>query len=267
MKTRALSGLVFVIVVVSAIVYSSWSMALLFLIISLVGLDEFYKLTSNKEQSPQSIVGIFIGLFLYVFGYITLINRWEIDSFQPAFIVFSLVVILELFRKKKNPAANISITIFGLIYTVISFGLLNIIANHSGEYLYQIPLGILILIWTGDTFAYLVGRQFGKHKLFERLSPKKTWEGYFGGIIFSLLAGYILSRFFTELSTSEWMIVATITGIFGTAGDLVESMFKRIAGVKDSGNIMPGHGGVLDRFDSLIFILPLILFYLKIWVW
>jgi len=267
MKTRALSGIIFVIVVVSAIVFSSWSLALLFLIISAVGLNEFYQLTSNEHQSPQGFLGILTGIALYVLAYITIINYWIIDSFLIGFITFSLIVLVELFRKKKNPGANISLTIFGIVYVVLSFSILNVIANHDGIYSYQIPLGILILIWTSDTFAYLVGRQFGKHKLLERLSPKKTWEGYLGGIVFSLLAGYILSRFYTELDTTQWMVLATITGVFGTAGDLVESMFKRSAGVKDSGNIMPGHGGVLDRFDSLIFILPLIFFYLKVWVW
>ncbi len=267
MRKRALTGLIFVVIVVSAIVYSSWSMALLFLIVSLIGVSEFYQLTTKKYQSPQNLIGIFLALFLFVFSYVSIVNQQKIDAFLLGFTAFSLVVFIELFRKKKNPATNIALTFFGLFYAVIPFILLQVIGNYNGVYNYQIPLGLLLLIWTGDTFAYLVGRQIGKHKLFERLSPKKTWEGYFGGLVFTLLVGYISSLFFDELNTLQWMSIAMIVGVFGTAGDLVESMFKRSAGVKDSGKIMPGHGGVLDRFDSLIFILPLVFFYLKIWVW
>lgn len=267
MKVRAISGFFFLVIVIGAIVFSAWSMAFLFLIISLIGLNEFYNLTETKEQSPNGILGLFLGIIVYTLLFFVSINQIETDFLALSFIGFSIIGGLELLRKKKNPIGNIAITVFSIIYIVIPFGLLSFIANHSGSYSFQIPLGILIIIWTGDTFAYLVGRQFGKHKLLERVSPKKTWEGYFGGVVFSILAGYLLSIFYSDLSFSQWLTVALIIGLLGTAGDLIESMLKRSAGVKDSGNLMPGHGGVLDRFDSLLFVVPFVLFYLSVWVW
>jgi phosphatidate cytidylyltransferase len=132
-------------------------------------------------------------------------------------------------------------------------------------------MGLFILIWTNDTFAYLVGKSIGKHKLFEKISPKKTIEGFFGGLIFSIFAGYLISAYlikpsaqFSDKSILIWMIIAAIVGVIGTIGDLIESKFKRVAGVKDSGKIMPGHGGVLDRLDSVIFVAPFIFLFYKI---
>lgn len=148
-----------------------------------------------------------------------------------------------------------------IFITKISFGI--------KDYNPKIIIGLFILIWTNDTFAYLVGKSMGKHKLFERISPKKTIEGFLGGVVFAAIAGFLISKFyirpnpeFSNTSILIWTIIALIVSIFGTIGDLVESKFKRVAGVKDSGAIMPGHGGVLDRLDSVIFVAPIIyLFY------
>ena len=123
---------------------------------------------------------------------------------------------------------------------------------------------MFILIWTNDTFAYIVGKSIGKNKLFERISPKKTIEGFLGGLLFTIIAGYIISRYFTFSSPTSWIITAIILVIFGSLGDLVESKFKRNAGVKDSGTIMPGHGGILDRLDSIIFAIPFLFLYYQI---
>jgi phosphatidate cytidylyltransferase len=125
-----------------------------------------------------------------------------------------------------------------------------------------ILLGFLVMVWTNDTFAYLVGRMIGRHKLYEKISPKKTWEGSFGGLIFTLVAAYILSRFYPALTTTEWLIMSLITVVFGIIGDLFESLMKRMYGLKDSGNIIPGHGGVLDRFDAIFFSSPMVFVYL-----
>ena len=144
-----------------------------------------------------------------------------------------------------------------IFITKISFGIKN--------YNPKIIIGLLILIWTNDTFAYIVGKSIGKHKLFEKISPKKTIEGFFGGLIFAIFAGYLISSYlikpsaqFSDKSILIWMIIAAIVGVIGTVGDLIESKFKRIAGVKDSGKIMPGHGGVLDRFDGYLLALPMV---------
>jgi phosphatidate cytidylyltransferase len=150
-----------------------------------------------------------------------------------------------------------------IFITKISFGVV--------DYNPKIIIGLFILIWTNDTFAYIVGKTIGKHKLFERISPKKTIEGFIGGIIFAVFAGYLISKYyirattqFSDKSILIWTIIAVIVGVIGTIGDLIESKFKRIAGVKDSGKIMPGHGGILDRLDSVIFVAPFVFLFYKI---
>jgi phosphatidate cytidylyltransferase len=154
-------------------------------------------------------------------------------------------------------------------YILLPFIFIVKISFGIKDYNPKIIIGLFILIWTNDTFAYLVGKSVGKHKLYHRISPKKTIEGFLGGIIFSIIAGYLISKMyirptenFSAKSISIWIIIALIVGVFGTIGDLIESKFKRIAGVKDSGKIMPGHGGILDRLDSVIFVAPIVyLFY------
>lgn len=154
----------------------------------------------------------------------------------------------------------ISQKITGIIYISVAFGLMNSLFYYGGVDNVRIGviLGLFILTWSSDVFAYLTGSMFGKHKLFERISPKKTWEGSFGGLVFALLAAYILSIFITDISLLRWLVLAVVIVISGTLGDLVESMLKRNAGVKDSGTIFPGHGGVLDRFDAVIFATPMV---------
>jgi phosphatidate cytidylyltransferase len=128
----------------------------------------------------------------------------------------------------------------------------------------KIIISIFLLIWTNDTFAYIVGKSIGKHKLFERISPKKTIEGFVGGVVFAILTSLLISKYYIEGATNIWIGIAFIVGIFGTIGDLIESKFKRIAGVKDSGKIMPGHGGILDRLDSVIFVAPFVFLFYQI---
>jgi phosphatidate cytidylyltransferase len=137
------------------------------------------------------------------------------------------------------------------------FGYFNAIS-----YSFTLPLGFLILQWSSDTFAYLVGRQFGKYKLFERISPKKTMEGFVGALILTMAMGFFLSQFWDDISTKDWIVVAAIVVVFGTLGDLVESLLKRNLSIKDSGSILPGHGGVLDRFDGVFISAPAVYFYL-----
>ena len=136
--------------------------------------------------------------------------------------------------------------------------------NAEFNYVNSSILGVFVLIWTNDTFAFLVGKNFGKHKLLERISPNKTIEGFVGGMVFTFLVSLLLaSQFDTSLTIVQWIVIAGIVSIFGVLGDLIESMFKRQAGVKDSSNFIPGHGGFLDRFDSVIFAAPFIFIYLQ----
>ena len=182
-------------------------------------------------------------------------------------LVFMLFFIVELFRKKDDTAGNIAYSILPVIYIVVPFSSLNFFFNpglHGTLSRYFIPLGFFLLLWTNDIFAYLTGLAIGRHKLFERLSPKKTWEGTFGGLVFSVLMAWGISFYIQDLSLVEWIVMALIIVIFGTLGDLSESMLKRKFAVKDSGRILPGHGGVLDRFDAMMFSAPAVCCYLFI---
>ena len=179
--------------------------------------------------------------------------------------LLSLIFIIELFRKKDKPFLNIGITLLGIIYItlpIMLFSMIGIPVNDPGNYRMHLVLGFFIILWSSDTGAYLAGMKFGKHKLFERISPKKTWEGSIGGTALALTVAWILSRYFPELSLNEWLVFAFIIVVFGSLGDLAESLLKRSLNVKDSGSILPGHGGALDRFDGLFGAAPFVFLYL-----
>jgi len=275
---RALTGTVFVAVLVGAILLGGWYMHITFGVVVLLGLLEFYKLFENSEAQPQRILGAIIGTSLYFVVIMAQISRghlFEIITFGILICALITVSIFELFRKKEKPFNNIALTVIGILYVALPFILLNLLAYNrhpeplvlDGAGVYNLiwpVLGIFILVWCNDTFAYLTGRLIGKHKLFERISPKKTWEGFIGGVIFAVIAGIILA-YFLEESYAKYITYALVAGIIGTLGDLVQSMLKRSVDVKDSGNILPGHGGILDRFDAVLFVVPVI-FLLEITV-
>lgn len=265
---RAITGTIFVVVLVGAIVLGGWYMHVTFGVIVLFGLLEFYKLFENTDTKPQRIVGTAIGTLLYS---ITILNIYHSSTYHiliVGLILIGLVLIgiIELFRAKTKPFENISVTISGLIYIVLPFSLLNemsiSINCNSIFYDFWPVLSIFILIWCNDTFAYLTGRLLGKHKLFERISPKKTWEGFIGGAVFAMIAG-ILMAYFLNKSYVTFATYAFVASVIGTLGDLVQSMLKRSVNVKDSGTILPGHGGILDRFDAVLFVIPVIFFLEK----
>ena len=183
---------------------------------------------------------------------------------QVITIFVQLFLIKDLFTKKVIPLFISKRFIITTFYLSSAFAFLILIANYNNAYEPLILLGSFILIWTNDTFAFLVGKNFGKQKLFEKISPKKTVEGFLGGLFFACVASYFIARFTETLTFNQWLILAIIISVFGTLGDLIESKFKRQANVKDSGILMPGHGGLLDRLDSIIFAAPFIYLYLQI---
>ena len=212
-------------------------------------------------------MGIIVGVLVYLAG----VMMSSVDAFLPVHTVMLLLVpvtaaifIWELYRKSVAPFANIGYTFLGVIFVVIPFSFFHALGYTRllGDYSFHIPLGFFIMLWANDTGAYLSGYFFGRTKLFERHSPKKTWEGFIGGVLVACLAGYILSIFYTDLAWYHWVTIGALIGCFGTLGDLVESMFKRSINVKDSGNILPGHGGLLDRFDGLLIAAPIVYTYL-----
>ncbi len=257
--TRAISGAVYIVLLISATFYSSNSFLLFFGILLLIAVSEFCKLVNLKNIVPMLIaVGLFI---LCNLSYTIKTNDILI---LLATLLVSIKALFFLFDKKNKPVDSLSKYVYLIGYIILPFVLITKIPFVENSYNPNIILSIFILIWVNDTFAFLVGKTFGKHKLFEKVSPKKTIEGFVGGFIFSIVAGIILAQFLMLQSYIHWIFIAVLASVFGTLGDLVESKFKRIANVKDSGTIMPGHGGVLDRLDSIIFVAPIVFLFYQI---
>lgn len=261
---RTLSGIVYIVLLLGATLFSPISFTFLFGVFLVLAVLEFCRLTNLDKTLPLIITTI--GFFL--FGFFINNSTYTNLTVNFAGLFIAVLLLTDLFSKKRPVQKDKNSKISQLIgYVIIPFLLIIKLPFLEGTYNPYILIGSFILIWTNDTFAYIVGKTMGKNKLFERISPKKTIEGFLGGMVFTLFGAYILSQFdifITPVFNTFliWMGAAIILVVFGTLGDLVESKFKRTAGVKDSGNIMPGHGGILDRLDSIIFAIPfLFLFY------
>lgn len=269
---RFISGAIYVLLLLSSIYYSTDTFFLLFGLFLLLSVYEF-----SKIVKINSIFPLIVSSILYFLTY-KIANATTSDSLLYPLkyntkkdlillsitLLVSLKCLLFLFNNKTTSITSISKYVYLIGYILLPFLLITKIPFGINGYNPKIIIGIFILIWTNDSFAYIVGKSIGKTKLFERISPKKTVEGFIGGIAFTLLAGYLISKFYIEGATSIWIAISLIVGVFGTIGDLIESKFKRIAGIKDSGKIMPGHGGILDRLDSVIFVTPILLLYYQI---
>ena len=255
---RSFSGLVYTALFVFSILYSQESYVLFVSILGLVCIWEFSRIIQFK--SPISYL-FFIAI---VYLFIKRPNTYAIVFILGLTIYSSIVLIYELFMKKEI-SFNKEREKFGLLirYVVFSLSFIVLLPYSNGMYDEYLIIYILILIWVNDSFAFLVGKNFGKRKLFESVSPKKTIEGFMGGVLFTIFSSFILSIYNNNFTFLHWMIIALIISTFGTIGDLIESKFKRFANVKDSGNIMPGHGGILDRLDSLLFVAPFVYLYIK----
>ncbi len=251
--------------IVFGIVYSEWTYFIVFFIICFFSLREFYKLSGLDGMLPQKTFGIFCGMLTYSLSFF--IERGDI-SYRYYFVIFplvSFVYMIKLYKKfERKPFTNIAFTFLGIFYIAVPFALLNIAAFEYGNYNYQIICGCLFILWATDTGAYFAGTFFGKRKLFERISPKKSWEGAAGGALLAWAFAYGFSIYFTSLAVWQWMGVAAIIIVGGIYGDLVESLLKRSIEIKDSGNSLPGHGGFLDRFDGLFISAPFIVAFLEI---
>lgn len=263
MKTRAITGFFFVGVMLASVLLGAYAFTLFFLILSVLCTEEFYRLVTTEDVKPQKrwglalVISIYLPLSMYFLMGEPLLN---VLICVPLTV---LIIIAELYRKYKNPFHNIAYTLFGVLFAAVPFCFFYALAFMNGTYSTHYPLGFLILLWSSDTGAYIFGIKLGKHRLFERHSPKKTWEGFVGGMLCSMLAAFVLSRYFNELSLVHWLVIAAIIVTAGTFGDLSESMLKRSLSTKDSGSILPGHGGLLDRFDGLLLAAPLVFVYLQ----
>ncbi len=264
---RSLSGAVYISLILLPLFFSPIVTVAVFGFFLTLTLIEYYKLfNSDNTTSVQWKVGTGIGVFLFGIYAFTLLKYFpkEVLNIIPIFIF--IPILIELWRKKENPIYNTAILVFGWMYVLLPFCMMNTIHLNDTN---RFPLlaGMFLLIWMNDTFAFLSGKFFGKTKLIERISPKKTWEGTIGGIIFTLIAGMIIGYLFDSDRIIFWIISALIIAPSSVVGDLFESMLKRNANVKDSGNIMPGHGGMLDRFDAALFTVPLFLVWTYIYTY
>ncbi|MEO5775436.1 MAG: phosphatidate cytidylyltransferase [Flavobacterium sp.] len=261
---RSLSGAVYVALLLIATSYSVNSFYVLFGIFMLIAVYEFCRLVKLNIILP-----LLFGASTYTLAtyskkeYLPDSDHINDGLLLLATLFVSIKCLHLLFISKKDKIDKLSKYIYVIGYVIFPFILISKIPfGKHALYNPQIIISIFILIWTNDTFAYVVGKSIGKHKLIERISPKKTVEGFFGGMLFSVIAGILISKFYIGGSIFIWTVSPIIISIFSTLGDLIESKFKRIAAVKDSGNIMPGHGGILDRLDSIIFVAPFVyLFY------
>ena len=267
---RIISGIVFGGLFISSL-YTHVSFALLTFIFGIISTNEFNKLTNQRGIGYYivfSIIYIYFALTEYLLNINNQPNSW-FNDLKDTMLIFSIFVSLFLLRDLFSTKNLISVLIkkyFRFIfYITSSFIFIYLIANFNGFYDPSIILGCFILIWVNDSFAYMVGKKFGKQKLFYSISPHKTVEGFLGGLLFCCISASIVSRYVDDsISTSNWLTMAIIVSVFGTLGDLIESKFKRESNVKDSGKIMPGHGGILDRLDSIIFASPYIYLFLKL---
>jgi len=262
---RTLTGSVFVLIIVGAIMINNYVFAAIFVLICGFSLLEFHKITNNQiDINVNKWSALFGGVLLFTCSFLYASNKFSSIIFLLYGLYLMFVLVTELYRFKQNPIHNWAYFILGQLIIALPFSLLNFIL-YINDYQPLILLSVFITIWVNDTGAYITGVTFGKHRLFERISPKKSWEGFIGGAFFAMISGYIFSLIIPiEISLINWIIISEIIVLFGTYGDLVESLIKRTIGVKDSGNIMPGHGGLLDRFDSMLFAAPAVYIYLNL---
>ena len=273
--TRVITGFFFLIVMIGGVILNEYTFLVLFSLLIVLCINEYHAIihnllsaTSKWKTTYRSINTIFS---VIIFGIVFLVANGSIPLISLSLVCgFPLTwLVIEMYTKSERPFYNVCLNSMAIFYIAIPLSSSALLAFHAKEYSWIYLLAIMMFAWSNDSFAYLAGRFFGKHKLFERISPKKTWEGFFGGVVGSIFFAYILSILFPmwtgyDVSFLTYAILAVITSITSTYGDLAESMIKRNLQIKDTGTALPGHGGFLDRFDGLIFSLPACTLYLTI---
>jgi phosphatidate cytidylyltransferase len=236
---------------------------------------EYYRMMRITGVRPQVVTGIITGITVFLISSLVAANIISRNWFLLLIPMLAVVMVIELYRNVEKPFDSLAHTYFSILYTVFPFsmmpfsafyreGLPSLINQSLITFSPGIVIGFFILLWTNDTAAYLVGITLGKHRLFERISPKKSWEGFIGGIVVTAAMAYLISGWLGVVEKSGWVIIGVIISVTGTYGDLIESMLKRSIGVKDSGSIMPGHGGFLDRFDSVVISYPMVYLFIAV---
>jgi phosphatidate cytidylyltransferase len=262
---RVVAALVAVPLLIFLIVYHEWTFYGIFLLICILTQLEFYKLLKLDDNSPLRYYGTFCGAILFSLAFFIETERIPELSYYIISPLLTFIFFIKLYKKNDaKPFMNIGYTFLGIIYVALPFALIVVLSMIGESYNYELVLGCLFLLWASDTGAYFAGTNFGKTKLFERVSPKKSWEGSLGGFIAAMIVAFILNKYFMSIDGWKWYVIGAIIVIAGTYGDLVESLFKRSMQIKDSGSVIPGHGGFLDRFDGLLLSIPFIIAFLKL---
>ena len=271
---RAITGILFVGVLVGCILYDPWTFSALFVVISALTIREFGHLINQVEGvSINKNITMLAGVYLYMAVMAFCTNLSGSKIFLPYLLLIMYLMISELYLKKENPVMNWAYSMLSQLYIALPFAMLNILSFHTSpmdtsvSYNPILPLSVFVFIWLSDTGAYCVGSLIGRHRLFERISPKKSWEGSIGGGIVAIGSSFIFAHYFPIMNMAEWAGLALIVVIFGTWGDLTESLLKRQLHIKDSGAILPGHGGMLDRFDRALMAIPAAVVYLYALTW
>ncbi|MGP1590367.1 MAG: phosphatidate cytidylyltransferase [Prevotella sp.] len=274
MIVRAFTGVLFVTIMVTCF-FQPVAMAFLFALITCLSLWEFSGLVNNIEDvTINRFISTVAGVYLFLA--ISAVNSGFVQTnavFMPYLLTIIYLFVSELYTKNKNAVHDLSYTMLGQMYVALPLSMINVLAFRTAtdgniHFYYLLPLSVFIFLWTSDTGAYCVGSLFGKHKLFPRISPAKSWEGSIGGGVLVLVAAFLVSLLdqnhgnLSGLNTLQWLGLGLVVTIFGTWGDLVESLIKRTLGIKDSGTILPGHGGMLDRFDSSLLAIPASVVYI-----
>lgn len=253
---RTITGAIYVLSVIAAVCIDRYVAAVYFGMIMILALREFIIVSAKAEVRLNAPMIYFVS----VVSYLALVSHAFGFAYSAIAMFASLLCIIALaisalYVKSATPFTSMAYSLTAVGYIVLPLSLSNLLFAMHDYFDCNVLLSIFIFAWCNDTFAYLVGCKFGKRRLFERHSPKKSWEGFFGGFAATVLAGTLMWHFFGG-NIYIWLLMAVVTTVVGTFGDLIESMFKRQMGVKDSGNILPGHGGILDRFDILLLVLP-----------
>lgn len=266
LQQRVLFGSLAAVGVVGVLWLGKEAFVILFALIALLALKEFFSLLKVSQFPVDTTIGMNLGGLILGVAVAHYLGFMSPRMVFPLIAGLFLLFIKTLYARSPQPITRIAHTCLGLIYVIFPF--ISFIHNvlYFGDYHFLFPLGHLGLLWASDTGAYFVGKFVGKTKLFESISPKKTWEGFLGGWLISMAISGLLYHFQITPLGWHWFVLSTFTVVFGTWGDLVESMFKRSLQLKDSGNFLPGHGGLLDRFDGLLVSAPLILVYLELFV-
>jgi phosphatidate cytidylyltransferase len=263
---RIIFGLIGAALVVAGVWYNEWTFLILFGLICGISLTEFFHLLAKSNMPLNKSFAVATGLLLFVINYLVQNNTLPSSYYYVIIAFVFLLFLIELFQTNLHPFHRIANTFWGVVYIALPLSLFSSIAFIHGSYDQGLVMGILLLLWANDIGGYIGGVSFGKHKLFERVSPKKTWEGSIGGALFGLGTARVCAHFFPSILLKDWIVLSLLIIVFGSIGDLVESLFKRNLSVKDSGNLIPGHGGFLDRFDGLFIASPFLIVYLKVFV-